>query len=139
LVEFQALKEDAMKRVLFLVVAVVLTLGLAAGCGGVKTYSDEGQTIDVGVGQEFIIELDSNPTTGYSWQADYDTTRLELVGGEPTYTPDETEEPAMGSGGVESFRFKALQAGDTQVSLTYAQPWEGGGVGETQVFTVNID
>ncbi len=129
-----------MKRVWLLVAAIVLTLGLVAGCTTVvKTYDDEGQEIDINVGKEFIIALGSNPTTGYSWQADYDEAMLELVGGEPTYEADETEEPAMGAGGVEYFRFQALAAGETEITLTYAQPWEGGGVGETKVFTVNIE
>ena len=78
-----------MKRVLLLVTVVVLTLGLVAGCVGVKTYKDVGEEIDIGVGQEFIIALGSNHTTGYSWQASYDETMLELVGGESTYEADE--------------------------------------------------
>jgi inhibitor of cysteine peptidase len=128
-----------MKRVLVLVVVAVLTLGLVAGCGGIKTYNDEGQTIDIGVGKEFIIALGSNPSTGYSWQASYDETMLELVGGEPSYQAEETDEPVVGAGGIESFQFRALKAGETQITLTYARPWEGGEVGETKVFTVNID
>ncbi len=128
-----------MKRALLLVAAIVLTLGLVAGCTTVPTYDDEGHVIDIGVGGEFIIALGSNPSTGYSWQASYDETMLELVGGEPTYEAEETDEPAMGAGGIEYFRFKTLKAGEAEITLTYAQPWEGGGVGETKVFTVNIE
>jgi inhibitor of cysteine peptidase len=128
-----------MKRIWLLVAVVVLTLGMVAGCTTVMTYDDEGHEIDIGVGEEFIIALGSNPTTGYSWQASYDETKLELVGGEPTYEPDETDEPAMGAGGVDYFRFKALAAGETEITLTYAQPWGGGDVGETKVFSVVID
>jgi len=86
-----------MKRVWLLVAALVLTLGLVAGCTVVKTYDDAGQEIDIDVGQEFIIALGSNPTTGYSWQASYDETMLELVGGEPTYEADEEGEDVVGS------------------------------------------
>jgi len=128
-----------MKRVWLLVAVVVLTLGLVAGCTTVMTYDDEGQEIDIGAGQEFIIALGSNPTTGYSWQASYDDAKLELVGGEPTYEADETDGDIAGAGGVEYFRFKTLAAGETEVTLTYEQPWEGGDVGDTKVFTVNIE
>lgn len=128
-----------MKRALLLLMAVVLTLGLMAGCVEIKTYDNEGQTIEIDLDQEFIIALGSNQTTGYSWQASYDETMLELVGGESTYEVEETDEPAMGAGGVEYFRFRALKAGETQVTLTYAQPWEGGGIGETKVFAVDIE
>jgi inhibitor of cysteine peptidase len=125
-----------MKRVWLLVAVVVLTLGLVAGCVGVKTYKDVGENIDISVGQEFIIALGSNQTTGYSWQASYDETMLELVGGESTYEADETDEPAMGSGGTEFFRFKALKAGEIEITMTYAQHWEGG---DTEVFTGTIE
>jgi inhibitor of cysteine peptidase len=128
-----------MKRVWLLVAVVVLTLGLVAGCVGVKTYKDVGENIDISVGQEFIIALGSNQTTGYSWQASYDETMLELVGGESTYEADETDEPAMGSGGTEFFRFKALKAGEIEITMTYAQHWEGGEVGDTEVFTGTIE
>jgi inhibitor of cysteine peptidase len=128
-----------MKRLLLLVAVVVLTLGLVAGCLEIKTYDDEGQTIEIDVGQEFIIALGSNPSTGYSWQASYDEAKLELIGGESTYEAEETDEPVVGAGGIEYFQFKALEAGDTEITLTYAQPWEGGGVGETKIFTVDID
>ncbi len=128
-----------MKRVLLLVAVVVLTLGLMAGCVGVKTYKDVGENIDISVGQEFIIALGSNPTTGYSWQASYDETMLELVGGESTYEPEETDENVVGGGGTELFRFKALASGEVEVTMTYAQPWEGGDVGETKVFTGTIE
>jgi inhibitor of cysteine peptidase len=128
-----------MKKALLLLVVAVLTLGLVGGCLELKTYGNEGRTVDIGVGQEFIIELDSNPSTGYGWQASYDATMLELVGGEPTYEADEAEGAVVGGGGTELFRFKALESGVAQITLTYAQPWEGGDVAEPQLFTVNID
>jgi inhibitor of cysteine peptidase len=128
-----------MKKVLVLVAVVVLTLGLVAGCAGVKTYKDVGDNIDISVGQEFIIALSSNPTTGYSWQASYDETMLELVGGESTYEPEETDEEVVGGGGTEFFRFKALKAGGVEITMTYAQHWEGGEVGDTKVFTGTIE
>lgn len=108
--------------------------------GEVKTYQDSGQEINIDVGQEFVIALGSNPgSTGYSWQATYEETMLELVGGKSTFEADETEEGLVGAGGIEYFRFKALRAGETQITLVYEQPWEGGGIDQTKVFTVVID
>ena len=39
------------------------------------------ETIDISANKEFVIliALESNPITGYSWQASYDKTILELV------------------------------------------------------------
>jgi inhibitor of cysteine peptidase len=124
------------KSLLLLLTALAITL--VAGCIGVETYSDEGQAIDTEVNQQFVIALGSNPgSTGYSWQASYDETMLELV--QSTYKPGkEAKEGLVGAGGVEYFRFKALKAGTTEITLVYKQPWEGGGTGETKVFTINI-
>lgn len=132
-----------MKKLLIIdaaaLLVAVLIICLLSGCVGVETYTDSGQTIDIGVGQQFVIALGSNPTTGYGWQESYDETMLELVGGEPTYEAEETDEDIVGAGGVEYFRFQALEKGETTITLVYRQPWEGGGIGETKVFTINID
>jgi len=127
------------KRLLLLV--AVLTIFLVAGCiGEVKTYTDAGQAIEIGVNQEFVIALGSNPTTGYSWQASYDETMLELVGGQSTYKPrEEAKELVVGAGGVEYFRFKALKTGETEITLVYKRPFEEPTPEDvTKVFTISI-
>ena len=129
-----------MRNFLIPVTVVVAIACLVAGCVGEgKTYTDSGQTISIGINQEFVIALGSNPTTGYSWQESYDETRLELVGGESTYKPGkEAKQGVVGAGGVEYFRFKALKAGETEITLVYKRPWEEG-IAEQKVFTVNIE
>jgi inhibitor of cysteine peptidase len=123
------------KRLLILM--AVLGICLVAGCvGEIKTYTDPGQTIDIGVNQEFVIALGSNPTTGYSWQESYDNTILELV--EKTYKPgEEAKQGLVGAGGVEYFRFKALETGKTEITLVYKRPWEEE-ILDQKVFTINI-
>jgi len=108
------------------------------GCvGEVKTYTDAGQAINIGVDREFVIALGSNPTTGYGWQESYDENMLRLV--EKTYKPgEETEEGMVGAGGVEYFHFKTLGKGETEVTLDYKRPWEEEILAQ-KVFTVNID
>jgi len=121
------------KLLILMLIAIALTV---AGCIGVaETHTDPGQTVNIGVNQEFIIALGSNPTTGYSWQESHDQTMLELL--EKSYK-EEAKEGVVGAGGVEYFRFKALKAGQTEITMTYEQPWEGGGAGETKVFTVYV-
>ena len=126
-----------MKRLLLLITIAVVATCLLAGCvGEIKTYTDSGRTIDIGVNQEFVIALGSNPTTGYSWQGSRDETMLELV--EKTYKPGgEAKQGAVGAGGVEYFRFKALKTGKTEVTLVYKRPWEEDIV-DQKVFIVNI-
>ena len=125
-----------MKRLLILVTVAVLTICSVAGCvGEVKTYTDSGQTIDIGVGQEFVIALGSNRTTGYGWQESYDENMLRLV--EKTYE-EETEEDVVGAGGIEYFRFRTLEAGETEVTLTYKRAAEEEFY-EQKIFTINIE
>jgi inhibitor of cysteine peptidase len=128
-----------MKRVWLLVTLVVLTLGLVAGCVGVKTYKSVGEDIKIGVGQEFIIALGSNDTTGYSWEASYDESMLELVGGKSTYEVDEVGDDVVGAGGTEFFRFLTLAAGETEITLTYERSFEDVPPVDTKVFTVVIE
>jgi inhibitor of cysteine peptidase len=121
------------KLLILMLIATALTV---AGCIGVaQTYTDPGQTINIGANQEFVIALGSNPTTGYSWQESHDQAMLELL--EKSYK-EEAKEGVVGAGGVEYFRFKALKAGQTEITMVYERPWEGGETGETKVFTVYI-
>lgn len=114
-----------------LVIAVIL-----AGCGGgdsdggsedgARTYTDSSETIEVKVGDEFIISLESNATTGYAWQltGELDEDVVELVGSE--YIPEEGAEERVGAGGIEEWTFKASGRGSTTVSLEYVRSWEEG-------------
>ncbi|MFC1915034.1 protease inhibitor I42 family protein [Chloroflexota bacterium] len=121
-----------------MILATVVAACLLAGCvDEVETYTDSGQAINIGINQEFIIALAANPTTGYSWQASYDQSRLELISG--TYQASkEAERGTVGAGGVEYFRFKALKAGEAEVTMVYKRPWEEDFLEQT-VFTVNVD
>jgi inhibitor of cysteine peptidase len=125
-----------MRRFLVLFLMAVVAACLAAGCAGAETYTDAGQTISTGVNQQFNIALESNPTTGYSWQESYDNAMLELV--DKTYEPGEgAQQGLVGAGGTEHFRFKALKAGETEITLTYKRPWEEESL-EQKVFRVSI-
>jgi len=126
-----------MKKFLVLVAVAVTASFLLAGCGGgVQIYADPGQRIDISANQEFVIALESNPTTGYVWEASHDENILKLV--ESKYEAAKgTEEGLVGAGGVDYFRFKALAAGETEITMTHKRPWEEE-VLEQQVFTVSI-
>ncbi len=68
-----------MKKFLILITVAVIATSLVAGCVEVKTYTDSGRTINIGVNQEFVIAIGANPTTGYDWEVSLDETILELV------------------------------------------------------------
>ncbi|MDD4923883.1 MAG: protease inhibitor I42 family protein [Dehalococcoidales bacterium] len=126
-----------MKKIVALLVLVLMVSIMTAGCGGgdVKTYSDVGDTIEVKANGEFIIALDSNPTTGYSWKAVYEESQFELIS--DNYEQDETEGMVVGAGGTQYLRFKALKTGDFEITLDYKRAWEGEPV-ERMVFSVEV-
>ena len=86
--------------------------------------------------QTVTLTLDSNPTTGFSWQVEQSE---ELFRVESIYTEDRTDEPITGSGGTETITLTPLKAGKTEVTLTYARPWEGGEKGDQLVYSFEID
>jgi inhibitor of cysteine peptidase len=128
-----------LKKFSLLLVLLVIAL-LIAGCGGKSepsSYSDPSQPIKVKAGSEFVIALESNPTTGYSWEENSDSTLVQLTGQE--YKPDEAEEQVTGSGGTDYFTYKALQAGETMIEMIHGQHWDGGDVEEPLIFKVTVE
>ena len=104
--------------------ALVLLGGLASGCAfwQPKEYSDPSQRIEIGVGKQFIIVLEANPTTGYGWETDFDERFLKLV--ESEFKPAKAEKGMVGVGGEQRFTFEGVNEGRTEVTLTYKRPWE---------------
>jgi inhibitor of cysteine peptidase len=86
--------------------------------------ADAGRTVDVSAGQEILIRLPANRTTGYSWAlVSPDAGKL----GRPTgsvYTPDSTAAGMAGAGGIESWTFKANQSGEEELRFEYRRPFE---------------
>ena len=129
-----------MKKIFITVVTLILSISLLAGCGGstIKAYSDPEETIDSSMNKEFIvlIALESNPTTGYSWEAEYDAAILELV--EDTFELGEyAEQGLVGAGGTQLFRFKGLSSGKTDITFKYKRSWETETL-DTKEFTVEV-
>lgn len=88
----------------------------------VKTQASPGmmdESVQVRAGEVFTVSLESNPTTGYSWQPGFDPELLELVSSE--FTPEST---LMGAPGTEKFEFRALKEGQVEITMEYKRPWE---------------
>jgi inhibitor of cysteine peptidase len=118
--------EGRMKRTTYLSL-MLWTLACTAlgGCGVSRdlhlTPADDGRQIQIRPGQELIITLESNPTTGYSWQVRQLDERVIQQLGEAAFQEDSA---LLGAGGVEVLTFRALQGGETSLELVYQRPWE---------------
>jgi inhibitor of cysteine peptidase len=117
---------------------MVLLLVAASGCrsqGTRLTAADNGDQIEVEVGDLIVIELAGNPTTGYSWEAaDLASGLVEQVG-EADFSSDSPG--LVGAGGSLTLTFRALQAGSGTLSLVYHRPWEAD-VEPIETFSVGV-
>jgi len=95
--------------------------------------SYDGQEYRLAPGHSFTLMLDSNPTTGYSWTASYDEKILALAA---RHYQQAGEGNVMGQGGKDTWIFKALQAGTTEIKMTYSRSWES--VEPIKTFTLKI-
>jgi predicted secreted protein len=77
----------------------------------------------VEVGKKFIISIESNPTTGYSWEESHDKDFIDLK--EERYIRTSM---ACGGGGIAQFTFVPLKSGVTEISFRYRRPWEPGSI-----------
>jgi inhibitor of cysteine peptidase len=91
-------------------------------------------TRQVKINKIFTMILPSNPTTGYQWQVNFDSSYLELV--KQQYTPSDTM--LIGSGGADRFEFKSIKIGETLLIFSYLRPWENKQPFEEQIYKIII-
>jgi Predicted secreted protein len=112
---------------------------VATACSPAKpvnlTSADKGSQVSVKVGDQIVISLDGNPSTGFTWEAqELDTAIFQQVG-EAAF---ESSNPGLvGAGGTLTLTFKALKAGTASLELVYLRPWETG-VAPLDTFSVAV-
>ncbi len=121
-----------MKKTIMIIAAAIVIVGEAVlivtktQSWQPKSYTVEGEGYSAQVinGNELILDLDVNPTNGYSWvitsvqeqfSSDYDN-----------YVQDEAEEDMVGAGGTQEYHMIALNDGTGIMMLEYKQDWNGG-------------
>lgn len=91
------------------------------------TAADHGRTVHLIVGETVDLHLESNPTTGYSWNS------LRLPEGKVVKQtrhaykgPDNTAVGAtlVGAGAEEHWQFLAVSEGESGIDLVYRRAWE---------------
>ena len=95
---------------------------------------DVGIPKDVKIGETINFSFASNPSTGFSWQANYDKTIIELTKQEFKQTG-----PVIpGAGGIEYFTFKGLKLGVTELKFTYLRPWESVQPADEKIYKITV-
>ncbi|MBI5353460.1 MAG: protease inhibitor I42 family protein [Chloroflexi bacterium] len=141
-----------MKKIILATMFVIVFLSLTA-CGGQPStpivsppdipadqkyvVTDPSVPIEVAVGGEFYIAVESNPTTGYHWEVmnSWNPNLMVMVANEYQST---SPEGVVGGGGMDIWRFDALSAGDATFTISYFPPGDATDPQQTLTFTVNI-
>jgi inhibitor of cysteine peptidase len=110
-----------MKKIRILLILLISVIAVS-GCAAEQRPRD----IAAAVGDEFILTLSSNKTTGYEWQLSrpLDGGMLKLVKND--YLTDKVDTKRLGAGGQEEWTFRVLKAGKSTISMKYIRPWEKG-------------
>ena len=101
-------------------IAILLTLSLAtAACSDAVSVDQtaDGDTISVSAGDRFTVELESNPSTGFTWVVEKSTGLRSI---EETWSGDSD---LTGSPGISRFVFEATEAGPGRLEMVYTRVW----------------
>ena len=133
-----------MQRITLILTALLTVLTLGA-CSQPQSFqvsppeqlpiaaSDNGTKVTAFAGQELVITLDGNPTTGFTWEAkDLDPTMFLQVG-ETQFTSANPK--LVGSGGTQTLTIRILKTGTATLTLVYHRPSETG-VAPADTFSV---
>jgi len=116
--------KDAAKRFNLNVVIGADSPQIAAGDKINLTEADNGKNIEVHTGDIIRITLESNITTGYSWENADKVDKDILALDSDDYVSDPNPEELDGVGGNTVIVYRALKPGKAKVDLVYLQSWE---------------
>ena len=133
-----------MKRMLFLVCAIISLLPFLSGCGEPAIISVEcdefmeqknvTRQIEIWPAYAITVYLCSNPSTGFSWSESVVISDQSVV--RQTYHEFMApEDPSPGTAGREMWHFRVLEKGTSTIEMEYSRP----GDDEPEwTFTLNV-
>jgi len=84
------------------------------------SQNNENMTVQIKLGEVYILELPSNPSTGYTWTYTPEVVKIiaieEVSGGNLSETPGASHECV--------FKIKGIQKGIVKVTFIYHRVWE---------------
>lgn len=105
----------------------IATAGLLLASPPARAAEKTDATIEATAGKEFTISLDSNRSTGFSWQLakPLDGTLVKSVKNDYQQAPQAPgSPPIVGAPGKEVWTFKAVKSGKTTIEFKYVRVWE---------------
>ena len=131
-----------MKRLKLGFAAIILSI-LTSACGAlgpgksIEINCDEfyetphilSDTVEVKAGDEFSVNLCSNPTTGFQWLEEVENSAPDVVAQishEFGEAPEKGKPAPLGNPSGQIWTFQALKNGTSTLSFEYSRNWEGG-------------
>lgn len=102
----------------------------------IASASYAAETIYIKKGQPFILELESNPTTGSMWELTSLGKENRVKVEEQPYKPHNTG--LIGSGGIQSWKVTPLGKGLTRAVFDYKRSWESTSI-KTEIFDFIVE
>lgn len=126
-----AMSRTSDRSVAVLATVVIGLLGaswlVAETLGGVSTITldegDNGRTVPMTAGNDVIVSLPGNPTTGYGWEVAIADPSVVKESQPVAYMASSS---LVGSGGTYTFQYRTLKAGRTDITFVYRRSWETG-------------
>ncbi len=100
---------------------VTSTSGPSSAAETWLTEVNAGQRVQVSTGEVLGINLEANPSTGYSWEVSATNRGILQQMGEPEF---KTDSNLVGAPARELIRFKVIAPGECKLELIYHRPWE---------------
>ena len=111
--------------------------GTSGGAGSVEiTEADDGKTVQATVGDEIVLRLESNASTGYSWKVTKEPDPAGLSDAGHEY--EQPDGGVVGAAGQELFMFDAEAVGSAEIALDYVGPGTDAEVGGSFSVTVEV-
>lgn len=105
-------------------------------CAECKTYDRSERDVESAPGEQFVIQLESNVTTGYAWTVASNTDPAVAKKTVSQYLP--AQPAVVGSGGVQRLVFDAITKGTTTIVLRYERSFEPDASDEELTYTVTV-
>jgi|SRR5882672_6448081 len=115
--------------------AMTATASRAVAHSGVLTSEDNGMEIDLRQGQVVTVVLDSNKASGLGWVLVEPAGTIVVMQGGPAYS---TKSGKRGSGGTETWHFRAAKPGHQTVKMEYRRKWATSVPERTFRFDANV-
>ncbi len=112
-------------RWLLMLVAIACISQAALAATKVITDADKGGVVHLKLADQLELRLKSNPTTGYMWYLEKESTPLvKLHHQTQTEPPDQSTKPAMGRPIFQVFTFEPRHISTGELKLHYVRSWE---------------